>query len=1102
MKKKEEEYNMALQIITGTSGSGKTYYASHMIVEEAIANPNTTYYVVVPEQLNLSMQQDFLKISPTHTLFNIDVVSFERLAERIITRCGMELPELVDDTGKCLLLRKVAGDVRDDLKVFKRPITKPGFIQLLKSMLSELLQYDITEQKLEELSKADKMPAGLSEKLQDMFLVYRAFNEAMEEGVPKEGLLTYVNSILPKAGHIKESVFLFDGFTGFTPLQEKLVESLLSLSKMVYVTVTVDRNTLNAKKVDSFELFYMSHITIDGLYRCAEHAKTKVLSPVIMEGNKRTKKPDLIFLEKNLFGKEPAFYEDEPENIHLVGMENPLNEVRCVAEEIYHLVSQKGYRYRDIAVISGNMEAYIPHISRVFTQAGFSYYMDTKKDIHDMPVISYLLYAIEAVRWNADYENMFSFLKTGIILNQEECSILENYVLAKGIRGFSSWTREWKREMKNMAGYTMPQINGIREKAIKNLLPLRDVMQNDDSTVIDVLSTLVTMMQDDNVSDYIEQKKEWYAEIGNVVREKMYEQLGDKIMDVFDQFAQTLGNKHLAVSEYHDILLAGFSEIKAGVIPATSDCIIVGDMERTREEHVKILFFLGFNEGNVPTLDSKVDLLNKQDREILLNEYEVGLTPSLESRQSFQKYYFYLVSTKASEHLYITFPELDNQGKSINQSSYLREIYQRFPGISETFEEPGKYYINDATMLDMFGMEVRNVPENGISERMREISADLWSRKANREKMAEMIERAFFTYQPENIGMERAKALYGTTINASATRLETAASCPFSHFLKYGLGISERDIYEVSQKDIGSVYHIVLEEFFKATKEKSVNWMEISAEDRREHIHSCMEEISENYKDSLFKSTEKNKYFSNRICTVVDNTVDVLAKQIKQAGYEVKDVEVTFTGKESPTLNLPLDNGGNLVMSGRVDRLDIKEIENNIMYAKVIDYKTGETTFDATLAYNGLQLQLVYMDAAKGIVQKAYPEKSVHSGGFAYFHIKDKYIETDGTESSEQLEAKLLKEMEMTGLVNLAAEPESKKTGVEEERLTAIQTHVKNEVKRIGNKIANGDVETSPYKRNNKTSCIYCPYKAVCSFESGVNGYKYRTLREVSKEEF
>ena len=337
----------------------------------------------------------------------------------------------------------------------------------------------------------------------------------------------------------------------------------------------------------------------------------------------------------------------------------------------------------------------------------------------------------------------------------------------------------------------------------------------------------------------------------------------EKVLEVFDQFEQTLGRQKILVEEYHDILLAGFAEIKAGVIPATSDCIIIGDMQRTRVEDIKVLFFLGLNEGNIPSQDTKVDLFNERERELLASEYEVELTPNVETKQSFQKFYFYLTLTKASEKLYLSYPEMDNQGGGLNPSSYLREIETLFPCLEEEYMETGQYYINDATMLNVFATELRKIKEEGITGTLKSVAGDLWSRRENRPIMEEMIDKAFFHYEPENIGASRARSLYGATIHTSPTRLEQEATCPFSQFLKYGIGLTERDVYEVSQKDIGSVYHMALEQFFKVTKTNNLNWVELTKEERSQYIDSCMENISENYKDSLFKSSAKNISFSS-----------------------------------------------------------------------------------------------------------------------------------------------------------------------------------------------------------------------------------------------
>lgn len=64
-------------------------------------------------------------------------------------------------------------------------------------------------------------------------------------------------------------------------------------------------------------------------------------------------------------------------------------------------------------------------------------------------------------------------------------------------------------------------------------------------------------------------------------------------MILFDKMVGLLGDEHVSVKEFADIIDAGFDEIKVGLIPPSADCIVVGDIERTRLDNIKVLFFDG-----------------------------------------------------------------------------------------------------------------------------------------------------------------------------------------------------------------------------------------------------------------------------------------------------------------------------------------------------------------------------------------------------------------------------------------------------------------------------------------------------------------------------
>ena len=101
---------MPLKFVFGPSGSGKSYYLYHHIIEESMRNPTHEYIVLVPEQFTMQTQKDLVSMHPRKGIMNIDILSFGRLAYRVFEETGGEKLPVLDDEGKNLILRKIAGE--------------------------------------------------------------------------------------------------------------------------------------------------------------------------------------------------------------------------------------------------------------------------------------------------------------------------------------------------------------------------------------------------------------------------------------------------------------------------------------------------------------------------------------------------------------------------------------------------------------------------------------------------------------------------------------------------------------------------------------------------------------------------------------------------------------------------------------------------------------------------------------------------------------------------------------------------------------------------------------------------------------------------------
>ena len=158
---------MSLQFIFGNSGSGKSHYLYQQIVEESIRHPEKNYLVLVPEQFTMQTQKDLCMAHPRGGIMNIDVLSFGRLAHRVFEETGKERQPILDDEGKNLVLRKIAGNYEDELTVLKGNLKKQGYISEVKSVISEFTQYGIDFEQLDSFMEGLNSESYLYYKLKE-----------------------------------------------------------------------------------------------------------------------------------------------------------------------------------------------------------------------------------------------------------------------------------------------------------------------------------------------------------------------------------------------------------------------------------------------------------------------------------------------------------------------------------------------------------------------------------------------------------------------------------------------------------------------------------------------------------------------------------------------------------------------------------------------------------------------------------------------------------------------------------------------------------------------------------------------------------------------
>ena len=1131
---------MSLRFCFGPSGSGKSHRIYEEIMQRAAEEPGRNFLIIVPDQFTMQTQKDLVMRSDRDGILNIDVLSFGRLSHRILEEVGTKEMPVLDDTGKSLVLQKVAADLKEQLPAMGSLLHKQGYIHEVKSAISEFMQYGISTQDMDKLITSAQKRGALAMKLKDLKTLYRGFQDYIRDHfITTEETLDVLRRSLSKSKILKGSVVVFDGFTGFTPIQNRLIQELMRVCAETIVTVTIGVGEDPYKMDGEQKLFHLSKKTVADLEKLAAEAEVERGEDLFVKGgpNRFAKAPALHYLEQNLFRYQYEPYAGEQQEIHMFEALSPREEVHQTALYIRHLIREQGMTYRDIAVVIGDLEGYASYVETEFGQLEIPCFLDRTRGIVLNPMIEYIKSALQLYIKDFSYDTVFHFLRSGMAdISREEIDELENYVIRTGARGYRTYSRLFTRRTEELQGNaegseqaeekTMERLNRIRQQFMDAVEILH---MGSKEKAGDYVSHLYDFLEQNQVQQKLLNYQQQFEKEGDLSRAREYAQIYRLVMDLLDQVYELLGEEEISRQEFADILEAGFGEITVGTIPQNVDRIVVGDMERTRLKQVKVLFFLGVNDGNIPKNASKGGIISDMDREFLI-ESGTEMAPSPRQQMYIQRLYLYLNMTKPSEQLYLSYAKVNSEGKGIRPSYLIDTVRKLFPAMSVEYPQ------NRSRLEQIEGRqegarylaeELREYVEGTLPEEERQDFYLMYRAYEADAAGRDLLTRAAFRrYRESGLSRIVARALYGQQLENSVSRLETYAACACRHFLQYGLSLQEREEFGFEASDMGTVYHAVLENFAGKLAESNLTWWDFTEDFAAKAVKESVEAYAATYGETVLYSSARNEYAITRMSRILTRTVLTLQKHLKQGSFQPDDYELSFRFAEDlDSIHVDLSEDEKMHLQGRIDRIDVSEDAEHV-YVKVIDYKSGNRKFDLAALYYGLQLQLVvYMNAAMEMESRKHPDKEIVPAALLYYHIDDPTIETPVELTDEQINEQILAKLRMNGVVNSDPEVverldrymqdksvvipvEKKKDGsfsarsgvLSREEMQLISSYVDAKIRSIGREILDGKIAANPYEKGNEEACTYCAYKKVCGFDGSIPGYEKRQLEDLDKQ--
>lgn len=1160
---------MSIRFVFGPAGSGKSTYLRQYVVEEAAENPAFTYFYFVPNQFTLSTQKELVAATGQGVTINIEALSFERFARRVFNELMVGLPGILDDTGKSLLLSKIIRTKGDSLSVLSGAEKRAGTIDEIKSFLSELRQYNVSVEDLKAAGEDPSISPAFRKKTEDLAVIYTDFQKTIEgKYITPEEILGILVDCIDRSEMVKNSVFVFDGFTGFTPVQYEVIRKLMTLSPALTFAFTLGEGEEISGEADEEDLFYLTKKSVRKILTLAEETGAEAKDPVrLSPATNPVRFPAgscLEHLEKYIFRPEKQKYirqdtavsaeggelfenpaagreqkNGRPGSVDVTELSGPRDELTYAAYLIRRAVQEEGLHYRDIALLCADMTEYSFLVQEIFDAAGIPCFLDQETDISMNPLPEFISAAVSLVRTRFSYEDVIRFLRTGLSgFSREETDLFDSYLFSSGLRGVTNYRKAFTVLPAGFDTDSLQQINEQRARFMAAFTPFYDVVKKKTFSVTEGLTALYSLFQSFGIEDALKDRAASFEEAGDEIRAREYGEIYGLVLEAMDRMAELSGEEPTDIASFGQSLQMALSELSTGVLPKSNDCVVVGDLTRTRLDHIRILFLLGATDAAIPKRVSGGGILSESEREQLLS-LTLELAPTARENAFIQKYYIYLALTKPEDALHVFYGRKSADGSPVRPSYLVTELLGLFgpavfsrkealPFEADILPDGAGKRLGRALCAYCAGQK----GEDSFEEML--LLLNSLSSTAP-ERRAALLQSAFFRYQPEKISESVLEAATGPFIIGSVSNLETYAACPYQYFLTYRLRLSDPSDAELSSADIGSLYHSVLSAYLNRMIAEGTDIAALSEDESRAVLEQAFAEEVAKMKNTAALERPGELHVLSNVKKTLERTVWALRCQIRRGGYRPAAVEVPLGRAEdfsSEAWEIP--GGKHLRLKGSIDRIDTFSNDGRV-YVRVIDYKSSPKTVDCTDLYHGLSLQLPsYMGLAVSLVEKEERRKGRQSlvlpGGFLYSHIYDPILSEPLSAEAEEVERERLNQYRLSGtytdddgnlramdgriyeeddefegkspVISLALKKDGTPaairgdapTRVRPEEMQDIIGFVREKEKDFAGAIARGNFPVSPYRSDKRTSCTFCAYKGICGFDSRLSGYELRRL--------
>lgn len=1096
------------------------------IRQRTVDYPDLRAFLIVPEQNKVQMERDYLDATEAGGLLMAEVLSFRRLAHRMLDEAGLLPDRRVDAFGRRMLLFRVLKEKGADLHSFSHLADRSGFIAEAESVIGDLKRHCISPEQLAVAAEAgtDK---SLSNKCHDLSILLAGYDQTLldQSLTDSDDDLNRLSDLLASmAGGLRDTdrslpfplnrVFplekthvVISGFghsRDFTPQEYRILDYLDQMCASLTITVQADALPTSDLAAEAGpEAFLIARRTLLHLVSRLKPDKSVLVTPTwtplqtaiirALDTAVRTRAADR---------DQPAFTVDNlsSESLTVIHLPSSSDEIDYVAGEIRRLTQTGAYRYKDIAIALCDPTTAMPPLRSASRRYRLPLFLDDARTLEGTALFRYMLGVMDLALRNWSRDAVMTVLRSGLTtLSPDAVDLLENDLLARGLfrrdRLFAVLRRPVPEQKTETAIDESDQrIRMVVEQVFNPLCQLTDDLRAA-PTAADSCRLIRRFFTDQGVTARIRERAEQLRDQGEPDAALLLSSAHTVLGQSLQQLETIAGTLPLTLMQLRDTIRSGLSGASVTLIPSSLDQIMVGDWRRISRQPCRVLFIVGMRSDVLPPAKAPEGILKDLDRQQLSDLLNIRLPSNARDQAYVDTGTLFQLLTRASERLYVG----ASGGELADAGSQIAEI---IPQHREVLTDARMDLFNPrmnalsaawhrAALLSGSGLPLPLPVAAAWRTLVRRLSQDPVFSVSPSFNVCRMTDTdAVFLEQmslslsadacplPGIVDAAVIRRIYEPLPSMSVSQLEKYAACPFSHLAAYILRLQERAVYAPEAADTGTLLHRFAE---LALIDLSVRLSaeDVSEENQRAVLRAFAQKIGPAYCDHLMDEAIRleqlpvlldpgvRSAIGRKLRRMAGMSLSEIVNQLEAGGFLPRHLEWRFGPEQQAPFGVILPDGQTLRLRGLIDRIDLC-VQNGQSLFRIIDYKSGGKTVDPDALYHGLDLQLpAYLAAYSASFPDAVADEA------AYFHFDRPIIRSGRTGTDPEVIEKLMhKAFELRTM------------GMDHTELAMLQRHTLQRMASLSGNLFSGQFQVAPRKlRGGEPACRTCSFAAVCGFD-------------------